>query len=371
LEKNNDSPLENFSPTLIPLPNISLTIGYILPHHNLTGGVKMLLEQMRHLHNKGHKIIAFYRGDSGAKVLPDWVNLNIEKEILVPLGESYLSYMDECDIGIAGWLEQLPELANARIPIVYWEQGNEWIFGEKLPPEYRSYLQQCYSQPFSLACVSPIVSKAIEARYKRKSWVIPNGIDVDFYYPAAPLKENEILLVGNPHLLFKGFDIAIRTLFRVWKLGYQFKVKWICQVPPQLDDVPFPFPIKYIVSPTQAELAEMYRESDIFLFTSWYEGFGMPPLEAMASGVPVVSIRCGGVDVYMKDGEYALLADPGDVKGLAEGIIRLLDDPEERQRLSENGRATAMKFKFSSIIKELEQYLIYLVKNNKGKDIKE
>lgn len=357
-------PIDKAASEVLPYENISLTIGYFLPHHNLTGGLKMLLEQMKHLQKRGHKIIAFYRGDSGESVLPEWYDLRIDKEVLVPKNQSLIDYLDECDICMAGWLEQIPELANAKIPIVYWEQGNEWIFGENLSPTLRSYLQQYYAQPVALASVSPLIAKVLKVRYNRSSRIIPNGIDTDFYYPAEPSNKNIILLVGNPFLSFKGFDIAIRTLIRVWKLGYRFKVRWVCQEKPQFDDIPFPFPIEYFVNPSQVKLAEIYRSADLFLFTSWYEGFGMPPLEAMASGVPVVSTRCGGIEFFMEDDVNAILAEPGDFKGLAEGVISLINNQQERERLSRNGRDTALKLKFTNIIQELEQYLIYLVKNN-------
>lgn len=343
-----------------------LTIGYFLPPHNLTGGLKMLLEQMRHLHKKGHRIIAYFRGGEGEPVLPSWFNLKVSKEVLVPSNKSFLDYVDDSDIAIAGWLEQLPELAGAKIPIVYWEQGNEFIFGEHVSPEHRIYLQHCYSQSVALASVSPIVAKALETRFQRKSTVIPNGIDVDFYYPGSRPNNNVILLVGNPNLSFKGFDVAVRTLIRVWKAGYRFQVKWISPVNPQLDAIPFPFQIEYIVSPTQEELAELYRNSDIFLFTSWFEGFGMPPLEAMASGLPVVCTSCGGTEFYAVDGVNAMVRNPGDVEGLSENIIHLLNHPQERQKLSEAGRETAMKFSFANVINKLEQYLVYLVENKKG-----
>lgn len=338
-----------------------LTIGYFLPHHNLTGGLKMLLEQMRQLQKLGHRIVAFYRGDPGEDVLPTWFDLQVDKEVLVPKNESYLSYLDDCEIGIAGWLEQIPELASASIPIVYWEQGNEWIFGDHLTLAHRTYLQQCFAQPIELASVSPFVAKILAARYQRTSKVIPNGIDVDFYQPGKPSNNNVILLVGNPNLHFKGFDVAIRTLLRVWKSGYRFKVKWVSPVNPKLDSIPFPFPIEYVVNPPQRELAQLYRNADLFLFTSWYEGFGMPPLEAMASGVPVVATRCGGIDAYMVDRVNAILVDPGDVNGLSEGIIHLLKNPQERQVFSKNGRDTAMQFSFANIANQLEQYLVSLV----------
>ncbi|WP_442597931.1 glycosyltransferase [Neobacillus sp. D3-1R] len=366
-EKKKEFPIDNDNISFEDkkMEQKKLTIGYFLPHKNLTGGLKMLLEQMKHLRKKGHKIYAFYRGNNEDSALPAWINLQVDKEIIVPTDQSFLSYLSDCDVGVAGWLDQIQELSSASIPIVYWEQGNEYLFGDSLDASIRLYLKHFYQQPVAITSVSPIISKILEARYGRKAPVIPNGIDTDFYHPGQRPNENLILLVGNPNLMFKGFDVAIQTLIRVWRSGYSFKVKWVCQVKPSLEHIPFPFPIEYVEMPTQEDLAKCYRSSDIFLFTSWYEGFGMPPLEAMASGLPVVSTSCGGNDVYAKNGINAILAEPGDIEGLAKGIIQLLNDEMAREEFSKKGRETALNFSASKIANQLEKYLYELVCHHK------
>jgi glycosyltransferase involved in cell wall biosynthesis len=361
LIKHKEFTLDRISVELKNTEERKLTIGYFLPHKNLTGGLKMLLEQMKYLRKNGHKIYAFYKGDHEDKALPSWSNLEVDKEINVARGQSFTTNLLDCDVGIAGWLGQMEELSEASIPIVYWEQGNEYLFGDYLNQNTRLHLQRCFQQPIAVTSVSPIISKILQTRFGRKTPVIPNGIDTDFYYPGERPNENIILLVGNPNIMFKGFDVAIQTLIRTWISGNKFKVKWVCQEKPSLEHVPFPFPVEYVVMPTQEELAECYRNSDIFLFTSWYEGFGMPPLEAMASGLPVVSTACGGIEVYAKDKINALLADSGDAEQLSNAVIYLLNDKKARDDLSKSGRETALKFSYPTIIKYLEGYLYKLV----------
>lgn len=343
-----------------------LTIAYFLPHKNMTGGLKMLLEQIKHLRKKGHKIHAYLKGSTGESALPDWFDIEVDKEIILPRGETFISSLDgNEDVGVAGWLEQTAELSNAPFPVVYWEQGNEYLFGEMPGPAFRNALQKFYLQPVALTAVSPIIAEILFSRFGRVSPVIPNGIDIDFYRPGDRPNENVILLVGNPNLMFKGFDVAVKVLARLWQAGQKFKVKWACQTEPSLAKLPLPFPIEYIVMPSQEKLAECYRQADVFLFTSWYEGFGMPPLEAMASGVPVVATRCGGIDVYAKDKINSFLADPGDVEALTNAVTLLLNSSALREAFGKTGRETALIFSFSNLAQYVEDYLRGLVSYKK------
>ena len=93
---------------------------------------------------------------------------------------------------------------------------------------------------------------------------------------------------------------------------------------------------------TEAGLADRYAAADAAVFLSEYEGFGLPALEAMARGVPVVvGDRPAMNEVF---GEGALLADPRDPAAIAEALERLLHDPDLAADLVARGRALARRF---------------------------
>ncbi|XXF80092.1 glycosyltransferase family 1 protein [Myxococcaceae bacterium GXIMD 01537] len=87
---------------------------------------------------------------------------------------------------------------------------------------------------------------------------------------------------------------------------------------------------------------ELMRRAAVFAFPSRYEGFGLPPLEAMRLGVPVISSNAGSLPEVC--GDAALLVSPDDAEGLSRAIERVLGSPEERRRLSEAGRHQAERF---------------------------
>jgi len=89
-------------------------------------------------------------------------------------------------------------------------------------------------------------------------------------------------------------------------------------------------------------LAALYAGARVFAYPSLYEGFGLPLLEAMAAGVPVLT-SAGGACAEVT-GEAALLVDPGSTEAIAAGLERLLRSDEERRRLVERGRARERAF---------------------------
>lgn len=86
----------------------------------------------------------------------------------------------------------------------------------------------------------------------------------------------------------------------------------------------------------------LYRAADAFVYPSLYEGFGLPVLEAMARGTPVITSGASSIPEVV--GDAALTVDPRSVSDLAAAIERLLTDPPERRRLSAAGRARAEGF---------------------------
>ncbi|MBO0689870.1 MAG: glycosyltransferase family 4 protein, partial [Candidatus Dormibacteraeota bacterium] len=89
-------------------------------------------------------------------------------------------------------------------------------------------------------------------------------------------------------------------------------------------------------------LAALYRGAGLLAFPSLYEGFGLPLLEAMEAALPALVGRGGSLPELA--GGAALEVDPLSVEAIADGLQRLLDDPELRRTLAERGRARATEF---------------------------
>lgn len=98
-------------------------------------------------------------------------------------------------------------------------------------------------------------------------------------------------------------------------------------------------------------LACLYRMASVFAFPSLYEGFGLPPLEAMACGAPVVTSRLSSLPEVVDDA--ALLVDPYSVEDIARGLGRVLSDDALRADLIARGRLRAQTFSWEKSVEKI------------------
>jgi glycosyltransferase involved in cell wall biosynthesis len=99
--------------------------------------------------------------------------------------------------------------------------------------------------------------------------------------------------------------------------------------------------------------ADLLAGAALLAYPSRYEGFGLPPLEAMAAGVPVVTTAAGAVPEVV--GDAALLTTPGSVEELADALVRMLDDESLRRSLVERGRTRVSSFSWDRTATELTE----------------
>eukprot|EP00753_Platysulcus_tardus_P021092 PLAT8619.2.p1 GENE.PLAT8619.2~~PLAT8619.2.p1 ORF type:complete len:259 (+),score=77.48 PLAT8619.2:746-1522(+) len=209
--------------------------------------------------------------------------------------------------------------------------------------------------PLPLAAVSTVTQSILRREFHRAAPLWPNAIDGSVFYPAeAKERRHRVLLVGHPLLPLKNFATAIIALNAVHSSLETLEVVWICQVEAYVPTARFP--LQTIVNPPQSELPELYRSSaDVMLFPSLYESWGMPAMEAMASGIPLVTSSCFGVGEFALHGHNCLVVPPTDAASMAAAVLTLLLNEAYAEQLAAAGRQSVLRFTWEAAVEAMEE----------------
>jgi len=199
---------------------------------------------------------------------------------------------------------------------------------------------------------------ASEARMR----VIPNGIHGEFFAAGDPEADGQVLAhlgVRRPYLLHVGNYKPHKNVEGVLK-AYQILVNsGAAEVPPLVLAGAFAPDgelarravgmglkdrVRCLGHLERRELAALFRRGAAFVYPTLYEGFGLPVLEAMACGLPVVAGDVAAIREVAGDG--VLRVNPRDVVELAEALRRVVEQPELRAHLRERGREAAARYRW-------------------------
>ena len=112
-----------------------------------------------------------------------------------------------------------------------------------------------------------------------------------------------------------------------------------------------------------SHLPAIYQMAEIFVYPSRYEGFGIPILEALSSGIPVVAAT--GSCLEEAGGKSSLYVGPDDEEGMKSALLRLLGDAGLRKRMAEEGRRHALNFSMERQAKQLMDLYEQLLSDKK------
>ena len=185
---------------------------------------------------------------------------------------------------------------------------------------------------------------------------IPNGIRLPELMPDTE-RDSTVIAVGR-YMQQKGLDrmidawkIVMDTLGSdsKWKLHFWGDGELRKSLQNQIDSLGLND--SAVLCGTTQDMTSVYRRASILAMSSHYEGLPMALIEAQAYGIPAVSFdcQCGPKEVII-DGETGLLVRNGDVDALARALLRLIQDTEERKRMSDEAIRNASRFELEAIM---------------------
>jgi glycosyltransferase involved in cell wall biosynthesis len=188
--------------------------------------------------------------------------------------------------------------------------------------------------------------------------ILPNGVDPpssqrSFKPEGKPLN---LLFVGRVEDERKGFDILEKALQNAKILPRRLTVVGRIGEEKRSDlQKKFRADIRVMGAIDESALEQEYANADVFVMPSRYEGFGMPYIEAMRYGVPVIGTRVGGIPETVPPGT-GLLIPPDDESALVEAINALAGSAQMRADLGEAGRRWSERFHWSRVVDQLEHH---------------
>jgi MMP alpha-(1->4)-mannosyltransferase len=186
--------------------------------------------------------------------------------------------------------------------------------------------------------------------------VIPLGVDTDTFRPRGERMPGRIVAVASADHPLKGVAHLLDAVAKL-RVDHEIDLQLVSSLSPggvterRIEQLGLGDCTTVTKGLTDDELAALMASAEVVAVPSLYEGFSLPTVEALACGTPVVASRAGALpEVVGPDGECALLVPPGNVEALVVALRRLLDSPEERQRLGRAGRERALaRFSWRSV----------------------
>jgi len=153
--------------------------------------------------------------------------------------------------------------------------------------------------------------------------------------------------------LIRAYDELLRTTTRRPQLALCGRRGWLCdEVFKMVEDLKLQDQIRFTGYVDDADLPALYSAAEAFVYPSFYEGFGLPPLEAMACAAPVITSDVSSLPEVV--GKAGLTHAPNDSRALTEAMAKLLGDETAREHFRREGLKQAAKFSWERAARETQ-----------------
>jgi glycosyltransferase involved in cell wall biosynthesis len=182
------------------------------------------------------------------------------------------------------------------------------------------------------------------------------------------IKRPYLLYVGtieprkNLLTLIRAYDELLRTTPHRPQLALCGGRGWLCdEVFKLVEDQKLQDQVRFTGYVEDADLPALYSAAEAFVYPSLYEGFGLPPLEAMACGAPVITSNVSSLPEVV--GAAGLTHDPNDMRALTEAIAKLLGDQSAREHFRREGFKQAARFSWERAARETQAVYNEVIEN--------
>lgn len=356
-----------------------MRISFPLMGFNISGGIRIITNIANGLARKGHSVCIIV--PDYASVSPFKLDTSIKIKVISTKGKGirqklfyyiilcFISTQDSDVVFATGYktpfyiyLSKLIHISSVRL--FYLIQGYEplshvqhSVRNKFIKNIFYIIARFSYKVPMKKIVVSSWIKDQIGDNSIK---VINNGIDLNVFSPSNKNinKINKFIIgtIGSS-VKWKGYDIFLEAVSSI--NSNEMEVLILSQ---DYLELPNNINTRIIKPTTDKQIVDFYRQCDIFVFTSFVEGFGLPPLEAMACGIPVITTDCGGIRDFANDSN-AIIIPTDDAHSVANAIIMLKRDRNLRKSLRQNGLETVQKFSLEIMIEQYHKVLEKVTKH--------
>jgi GT2 family glycosyltransferase len=328
-----------------------LRIAYVTEGTGIGGGHRDIFEHLNRLMERGHEVSLYTLGEQ-----PEWFELHAPVHSFEYYDElvEALSQLDA--IKVATWWNTASPVWQASvlrgIP-VYFVQDIETSY---YPDDERTRhaVIDSYRPEFTYMTISSWNRERLR-ELGLDAELIPPGLDLESFRPLEDVERRTdmVLALGRSNPL-KNLPLTIEAWRALGERAELGSPPELCMfgIEPELAGAG----MRYVESPSDEGVNELFNEATVFVQTSTHEGFCLPPLEAMATGGAVVCTDAHGNRDFCVDGENCLMPQ-ADRESVSQAIARLLADPALRERLGRAGIETTQEYAWERRIDALERFL--------------
>jgi glycosyltransferase involved in cell wall biosynthesis len=338
-------------------PPDRLSITYLLAGAPLFGGVKVILRQADLLHRRGHRVVVAVAG-----ARPDWYRPAAElcelprlDPALLPAADVLVAtYWTTIDAAVAG-------AAAGRGRAAHYCQGLEYTYTHNR--DDHAAILAAYRQPLPALTVSGHLGEELERRFERASRLVLQPLEPAFRQRLRWRARGtpRILVCGPYEIDWKGVETSLLAVQRLRGDGVACRLVRLSQWPLTSAERELGEPDEFHCNLRPDAVADLVRRCDLLLAPSWeQEGFGLPALEAMAAGVPVVA---SDVPCYRSwAAPAARLVPARDPAALAKAAREVLESPALWRTLRRRGLRLAKGYREARAVRSAEQALRWVAR---------
>lgn len=346
-----------------------MKINFIVPSTStvMGGGIRVIFRHANYLADKGHDVVVyvpmlFYIGKKfilktslantfKRRTRIKWMETHFKVKLAFTISDQFIR---DADLVIAtAWYTAhfVNKLSVSKGKKVYFIQDYE-IWNQDV-----SEVDSTYKMNMHRIVITKELHDLFKGKFGVESEIVYNGHSQEEYITGNK-KQNDplvVMMLWNS-AWYKGSKQALSILDRFYK-RYGIKVRFFSvERKPDL-----PNHVEFYHRPERSFLMSLYRQSDIYLFPSNQESWGLPIIEAMANKCAVVGMNTGALRDVCEDGVQALIAENGNYKDLEEKLEKVICDDTLRKQLQNKGYNFSLKFSWDKQCLVFEQSLLSLL----------